>query len=58
MMRPTRFGLIAGLLLAAAACSGDSVSSPEPLVATGPSRAYGLWTPGPNDTCTKDQHDA
>ena len=45
-------------LLVASACSGDTVSSPAPLVATGPSRAFGLWTPGPNDSCTKEQHDA
>ena len=23
-----------------------------------PSRAFGIWNPGPNDTCTKEQHDA
>lgn len=30
---------------------GDDVNAP-------PSRAFGIWNPGPNDTCTKDQHDA
>lgn len=28
-----------------------------PITAKGPSVAYGLWTPGPNDTCTKADHD-
>lgn len=28
-----------------------------PITATGPSVAFGLWTPGPNDTCTKADHD-
>ena len=46
------------IALAGAACATDDVASPAPIVATGPSRAFGLWTPGPNDTCTKEQHDA
>lgn len=46
------------IVLAGAACATDDVASPAPIVATGPSRAFGLWTPGPNDTCTKEQHDA
>jgi hypothetical protein len=41
----------------AAACASDDVAAPAAVVATGPSRAFGLWTPGPNDTCTKEQHD-
>ena len=49
---------LSALIVVAGACAGDAVSSPEPIVATGPSRAYSLWTPGPNDTCTKEQHDA
>ena len=28
-----------------------------PVVAKGPSVAYGVWAPGPNDTCTKADHD-
>lgn len=28
-----------------------------PITATGPSVAFGLWTPGPGDTCTKAIHD-
>ena len=38
------------------ACREDGVS-PDPSTAE-PSRAFGIWTPGPNDTCTKEQHDA
>jgi hypothetical protein len=49
---------VSTIIIVAAACASDEVSSPQPIVATGPSRAYGLWTPGPNDTCTKEQHDA
>ena len=58
MMRAHRiFGALT--LAATVACAGDDDgASPEPIVATGPSRAFSLWTPGPNDTCTKEQHDA
>jgi len=42
-------------LAAAAACSSDS--SMDPANAT-PSIAFGIWTPGSTDTCTKEQHDA
>ena len=38
------------------ACSQD-LQAP-PLVATnGPAASFGLWTPGPGDTCTKEIHD-
>jgi hypothetical protein len=40
------------------ACASDESAAPVEVVATGPSRAFGLWTPGPNDSCTKEQHDA
>ena len=54
-----RIGLTAAThVVAAAASARDDVASPTPPVATGPAKAFGLWTPGPNDTCTKDQHDA
>jgi len=59
MSRILRFGLMAAtLIVAAAACAADEIADPTPPVATGPARAFGLWTPGPNDTCTKEQHDA
>ena len=57
MSRLTLSGLLSTVLLVAA-CEGDELASPTPPVATGPSRAFGIWTPGPNDTCTKEQHDA
>lgn len=38
------------------ACS-ESTQAP-PVAPNGFSIAYGLWTPGPTDTCTKEQHDA
>lgn len=50
-------GLTALVAFAATGCDSDDVASPTPPVATGPSRAFGLWTPGPNDTCTQEQHD-
>jgi hypothetical protein len=51
--------LFAALLLmvgALAACMNDA-TAPD-LSSAPPARAFGLWTPGPNDTCTKEQHDA
>jgi hypothetical protein len=42
-------------LAAGVACSSDHAI--DPANAT-PSRAFGLWNPGPHDTCTKEQHDA
>lgn len=45
--------LAVGLLTAA--CSSEHAL--DPANAT-PSRAFGLWSPGPTDTCTKEQHDA
>ncbi len=53
-------GLVAlfsgALLLLTGACeSADLPSSPEE--ATGFAKAYGIWTPGPYDTCTKAIHD-
>jgi hypothetical protein len=42
-------------LAASAACSSDQFVDPG----SGPAaRAFGLWTPGPFDSCTKEQHDA
>jgi len=42
-------------LAASAACSGDQFVDPT----SGPAaRSFGLWSPGPFDGCTKDQHDA
>ena len=42
-------------LAASAACSGDQFVDPGSAPA---SRAFGLWNPGPFDSCTKEQHDA
>jgi len=44
-------------ILGLAACD-SSFSTPPQLTATGPSAAFGIWTPGPNDTCTPAIHDA
>ena len=36
-------------------CLND-LTSPDPSMAS-PAVAFGIWSPGPNDTCTKEQHD-
>ncbi len=43
--------------LGLAACDSNNVAGP-PRVSIGPSAAFGTWTPGPNDTCTKAIHDS
>src|SRR5688500_497553 len=58
MTNALRLPAAAILIAVTMACATDEVASPEDVVASGPSRAFGLWTPGPNDTCTKEQHDA
>src|SRR5712692_6612824 len=44
------------LLLVGLACNQD-LQAPSLVASKGPSAAFGLWTPGPGDTCTKDIHD-
>ncbi|HXG44526.1 MAG TPA: hypothetical protein VNJ71_07175 [Gemmatimonadales bacterium] len=39
-------------------CGDEGFSGIGPVPETGPSVAYGIWTPGPNDTCTPAIHDA
>ncbi len=39
-----------------AGCMNDA-TAPD-LSSAAPSRAFGIWTPGPNETCTKEQLDA
>jgi hypothetical protein len=48
--------LSAVLALVAPACETERLFE-TPGEAKGFSRAYGIWTPGPTDTCTKEQHD-
>jgi hypothetical protein len=57
MSRVLSFALVTCTVATAAACSRDEIIDPAPVVATGPSKAFGLWSPGPNDTCTKEQHE-
>ena len=47
--------LMATLTLAAGACSSDSTMNPADAT---PGRAFGIWSPGPGESCTKEQHDA
>lgn len=44
-------------LLGLAACDSYDPAGP-PRVSIGPSAAFGIWTPGPNDTCTQAIHDS
>ena len=44
-------------LLGLAACDSGFSTRP-PLTATGPAASFGIWTPGPNDTCSPAIHDA
>jgi len=51
-------GLVAvPALLGLAACDSGFSTRP-PLTATGPAASFGIWTPGPNDTCSPAIHDA
>lgn len=55
--RPLRNAAVhAAALIVLAGCSQDP-TGPD-LLSAPPSRAFGIWTPGPNETCTKEQHDA
>lgn len=46
------------LPLAALTACDSGYSGIDPAEETGPAVAYGIWTPGPNDTCTQAVHDA
>jgi hypothetical protein len=54
-MRISRVILVLCVTLSSA-CVLDS-TGPDPSTAP-PGRAFGIWSPGPNETCTKEQHDA
>ncbi len=49
--------LLPGALLAAA-CGDEGFSGTGPVPEIGPSVAYGIWSPGPNDSCSPAIHDA
>ena len=58
-VRPSR--VLAGVLVFALACEPDELAGPGddgPVVALGDATAFGIWTPGALDTCSKEQHDA
>jgi hypothetical protein len=53
-----RFALVGGALaFVLVGCDDDPYFGNTPLTPLGNAIAYGLWTPGPNDTCTKADHD-
>jgi hypothetical protein len=49
--------LLAGALVAAAACGTDDVFEPEIPELIGDAVAYGIWSPGASDTCAAAIHD-
>jgi hypothetical protein len=54
-MSRTPVVLLSLVAAAAAACSSESATNPADAT---PSRAFGIWNPGANESCTKEQHDA
>ena len=54
-LRDASAAVLALALLGSAGCSSERSLDP---VDGEPSRAFGIWNPGPDDTCTKEQHDA
>src|SRR5688572_5156265 len=52
---PRRRAAFVVALAASAACSSDQFVDPGSAPAA---RAFGIWNPGPFDSCTKEQHDA
>jgi hypothetical protein len=50
-----RVTAVAALPLLLATCETSSTNGPGQ--ALGPSIAYGVWTPGPNDSCSKADHE-
>jgi hypothetical protein len=48
--------LLAPLAVLFSRCSDSGVVGPED-APNGVSRAFGIWSPGPNDTCTPEVHD-
>jgi hypothetical protein len=42
--------------LAVLACD-EASNAAAPLTPIGPARSFGIWNPGPNETCTKADHD-
>ncbi len=52
---PRRRAVLVVALAASTACSGDQFVDPGSAPA---SRAFGLWSPGAFDSCTREQHDA
>lgn len=56
-MRWTRLALLGAAGVGMLAC--DEPGAPgAPVAPSGPATAYGIWTPGPGDDCTAQQHDA
>jgi hypothetical protein len=56
IVHPFRSLVAVAGVIALTGCLNDS-TGPDPLSAP-PARAFGIWSPGPGETCTKEQHDA
>jgi hypothetical protein len=56
-MRPTVLRRVALPILVAWLASSCQDGLSPTLASAPPARAFGLWVPGPNETCTKEQHD-
>lgn len=50
--------LLSGLLLILTSCDTSDGTAPEIPVALGDAVAFSLWTPGPQDSCSRAIHDS
>lgn len=55
-MRATR-AILGGAILATVTCGTDDPVFPDVSLAVGDAVAFGVWSPGPNDTCSAEIHD-
>jgi hypothetical protein len=49
--------VLAGAILATVTCGTDDPVFPDLSLATGDAVAFGVWSPGPSDTCSAEIHD-
>jgi hypothetical protein len=57
MMR-TKKAATAAVILTLASCGADDPIFPDVSLAIGDAVAFGVWTPGPGDTCSAEIHDS
>ena len=56
-MRAARWTLAAAYAALMVMACDDPQYTSAPLTPIGPARSFGIWNPGPNETCTKADHD-